>query len=86
MMETVLCEDPRGLWVVMEALLKNLFDFQRFEEEPGLAEIIQDTMERYGTEDHVLSDEDLALVNAAGEAVMREDWLTRRTPGGVDGF
>lgn len=47
-----------------EALLGELFGYQRFEEEPGLARLIEDTAGRYPG---ALSDEELGQVNAAGE-------------------
>ena len=48
----------------MEKKLKMLFDFQRFENNKALAELIAETENRYAVG---LSEEDLALINAAGE-------------------
>ena len=48
----------------MENKLKNLFDYQRFEKNERLEKIIKETESRYGGE---LFDDDLSLVNAAGE-------------------
>ena len=48
----------------MEELLKQLFDYQRFERNKRLAALIERAEERYG---HTLSDEDLEWVSAAGE-------------------
>ena len=45
--------------------MKALFDYQRFEKNADLAKLILQTKNRY---DRELSDEDLSLVNAAGEA------------------
>ena len=45
--------------------MKALFDYQRFEKNAGLAKLILQTESRY---DRELSDEDLSLVNAAGDA------------------
>ena len=44
----------------MEERLKQLFDFQRFERNA----LIEKTEQRYG---HILSDEDLEWVSAAGD-------------------
>lgn len=48
----------------MENKLKKLFDFQRFEQNEKLGKLIQETESLYANE---LSDDDLFLVNAAGE-------------------
>lgn len=48
----------------MENKLKKLFDYQRFENNARLSAIIADTDSRYSRE---LSDDDLFMVNAAGE-------------------
>ena len=48
----------------MEQKLKALFDYQRFEKNERLEKIIAETESRYAQE---LSDDDLSLVNAAGE-------------------
>lgn len=49
----------------MEKKLKKLFDYQRFENNPRLEALIQETESRYSAE---LSDDDLMMVAAAGEA------------------
>ena len=49
-----------------EKLLKTLFDYQRFEDEPSLQNIIEETEERYQGKE--LSDDDLNTVSAAGDA------------------
>lgn len=49
----------------MENKLKNMFEYQRFQNNPRLAKIIADTESRYG---EALSDDDLFSVNAAGTA------------------
>ena len=48
----------------MEKLLKTLFDFQKFESDPELAKLISETESRYA---EALTEDDLALINAAGE-------------------
>lgn len=48
----------------MENVLKNLMDYQRFEGNARLAKLIQETENRYCNE---LNDDDLELVNAAGD-------------------
>ena len=48
-----------------EKLLKELFDFQRFERDPCLGSVIDEVMERFsGVE---LSEDDLDTVSAAGD-------------------
>ena len=49
-----------------EKLLGALFDFQRFEGEPSLQSIIDETCGRY--EGRELSDNDLGGISAAGDA------------------
>lgn len=49
-----------------EKLLFALFDYQKFENEPSLQALIDETGRRYGTE---LPDDALSGVSAAGEAV-----------------
>lgn len=49
----------------MEKKLKKLFDYQRFEKNPRLEALIQETESRYSAE---MSDDDLLMVAAAGEA------------------
>ena len=51
----------------MEDKLKKLFDYQRFEKNGSLEELIRETEKQYAGE---LSDEDLSLVNAAGEITI----------------
>ena len=51
----------------MENKLKKLFDYQRFEQNERLEKLIWETEGRYTKE---LSDDDLTLVNAAGEITM----------------
>lgn len=51
----------------MEKKLKVLFDYQHFERNAHLAKLISETESQYARE---LSDEDLTLVNAAGELDM----------------
>ena len=48
----------------MEKILKKLLDYQRFEQNEKLGKLIRETESRFIRE---LSDEDLSLVNAAGE-------------------
>lgn len=47
----------------MEKTLKTLFDFQKFDGNPHLSKLIEETESLY---ENTLSDEDLDLVNAAG--------------------
>ncbi|HJC23900.1 MAG TPA: hypothetical protein H9761_09365 [Candidatus Eisenbergiella merdavium] len=47
-------------------MLIKLFDFQKFQNNPGLSAIIAETESRY--EQAALSDESLEQVSAAGEA------------------
>lgn len=52
----------------MENRLKSLFDYQRFESNFRLARLIEETENRYLYNDsEELSDDDLELVNAAGD-------------------
>lgn len=48
----------------MERTLRNLFEYQRFENNSRLGRMIAETEKRYYSE---LSDDDLFLVSAAGE-------------------
>lgn len=48
----------------MEKTLTRLFDAQKFHHNPRLSMILADVEHRY---DHALSDDDLTLVNAAGD-------------------
>ena len=52
----------------MEEKLKRLFDFQRFERNPRLEQLMSETRQRYGTE---LTDDELGLVYAAGETPVQ---------------
>lgn len=47
----------------MEKKVKSIFEFQRFEGNPRLQKLIEETENRFARE---LADEDLWLVNAAG--------------------
>ena len=58
----------------IEETLKELFDYQKFEKNIGSERFIQDAENRYAKE---LSDEDLNLVNAAGEIIV-ESGLTKQ--------
>lgn len=51
----------------MEKKLKSLFDYQRFEQNARLNKLISETENRYARE---LSDDDLAMVAAAGEPAL----------------
>ena len=53
---------------VMERKLKNLFDYQKFENDEELNEVIRSAL-KGGVE---LSDEDLDMVSAAGEPVIED--------------
>lgn len=57
----------------MEKKLKALFDFQKFENNAKLDKTIRESEEHYGT---ALSDDELELASAAGEAAMRKDKST----------
>ncbi|MBQ8390072.1 MAG: hypothetical protein IJX52_03750 [Oscillibacter sp.] len=52
----------------MEKKLARLLDYQKFHPNRRLAAIIADVEDRY---ENALSDEDLSLVSAAGEAWLR---------------
>ena len=54
----------------MDKKLKSMFEFQRFQNNPRLAKMIQETEQRYAGE---LSDEDLDFVAAAGEFTSDEE-------------
>ena len=51
---------------VNEKMLSALFDYQKFENEPSLAALIDETEHRYGGE---IPDDELFDVSAAGEPV-----------------
>ncbi len=52
----------------ISSALFSLFDFQRFEQNDSLAALIRETEQRYGG--RALSDDDLSLVSAAGDAAL----------------
>lgn len=58
----------------MKTILENLFDFQRFENQEDLADIISDVESRYG---HALEDDDLEFVSAAGEFFTEAEFNRR---------
>jgi len=47
----------------MERILKNLFDYQRYQPNAQLGKLIEETRSRYS----LVSDDDLELVSAAGD-------------------
>ena len=54
----------------MENKLKQLFDYQRFENEPRLAAMILETFEKYdSSEEGELLDDEAEMINAAGSVV-----------------
>lgn len=55
----------------MEKKLKSMFEYQRFAQNSRLSKLIAETENRYA---HELNDDDLWMVNAAGEAdLARQD-------------
>lgn len=51
----------------MERRLREIFDYQRFENNSRLSSMLSDALERYGLSDEgELSDEEAGLLNAAG--------------------
>ena len=54
----------------MDKKLKSMFEFQRFQNNPRLAKLIQQTEQRYAGE---LSDEDMDFVSAAGEFTAEDE-------------
>ena len=64
----------------MEQKLKKLFDYQRFEKNEKLEKLIRETESRYAKE---LSDDDLALVNAAGDGQENIGGLVGTAKGGT---
>lgn len=54
----------------MENSLKNIFDYQKFEKNSRLEKLISDTESRYARE---LTDDDLVMVNAAGEETGKNE-------------
>ncbi|MDO4939915.1 MAG: hypothetical protein Q4E54_08170 [Lachnospiraceae bacterium] len=55
----------------MEKLLSRLFDYQRFEGNDRLAEMIEETEAKFGTD---LTVEDLEQVSAAGSGMIRSGY------------
>lgn len=51
----------------MERKMANLFDFQRFQQDPKLKKVIQEAESRYTG---ALDDDDLAFVSAAGDEIL----------------
>ena len=60
----------------MEKLLAGLFDFQRFEREPALERVLQDTEARYFSQE--LSEDALRMISAAGDPILQAPDLTKR--------
>ena len=52
-----------------EKMLSSLFDYQRFENDPVLQALIDETEKSYGGE---ISDDELSQVSAAGEVIPTE--------------
>ncbi len=50
----------------MESKLSRLFDYQKFEPNSKLDRLIQDVESRYALDDMALSDDELGMINAAG--------------------
>ncbi len=59
----------------MEEKLVRLLDYQRFQKNSRLEELLQELERRYGEE---LPEDSLSMVSAAGEA-----WLSRRQKNGL---
>ena len=62
----------------MEKLLAGLFDFQRFERDPALERVLQDTEARYFSRE--LSEDDLRTISAADDLpneLIRRETLER---------
>lgn len=54
----------------MEQSLRQLFDYQRFENNPRLKQMLDDALDRYDfSGEGELSDDDAGLLNAAGSMV-----------------
>lgn len=62
----------------MEKKLKALLDFQKFEKNPKLDNLINESLNRYGTE---LSDDEAALANAAGDLMQNHDKSSEKVLG-----
>ena len=60
----VKCCKPAAEELLMEEKLKILFDYQRFDNNKKIGELIRETEMRHARE---LSDDDLTMVAAAGE-------------------
>ena len=58
--------------------LEKLFDFQKFEKNPKLDNLINESLNRYGTE---LSDDDVALASAAGDLMQNHDKSSEKVLG-----
>ena len=55
---------------MIEKILRTLFDYQKYENDPGLSSMIDDTHKRYDKKRFrtvSLKDDDLGLVSAAGD-------------------
>ena len=65
----------------MEEKLSQLFDYQRFQQHPKLADMLQAAESRYAS---ALSDDELAMVSAAGE--MTDQAEKNQEPGLVGAF
>jgi hypothetical protein len=50
----------------MEGKLARLMDYQKFEPNSKLDRLIQDVESRYSLDDMALSDDELGMINAAG--------------------
>lgn len=61
----------------MENKLKALFDYQRFEKNERLERLIRETENGYAAE---ISDDDLSLVNAAGEPATHGAGIQQFSP------
>ena len=59
----------------MEGKLKALFDYQKFEPNSKLDKLIKDVESRYSLDDMMMSDDELGMLNAAGNV----DTLMQRT-------
>ncbi|MCR5651245.1 MAG: hypothetical protein K6F86_08715 [Lachnospiraceae bacterium] len=60
----------------MEKILRVLFDYQKYEREPELSSVIEETRKKNNKSRPGflrLGDDDLNLVNAAGELIPRPD-------------
>ena len=61
---------------MIEKILRTLFDYQKYENDPGLSSMIDDTHKRYDKKRFrrvSLKDDDLGLVSAAGEPGLKLD-------------